>query len=239
MRKQGIARKGGDGMEAEENAAVIPEELPGQMAFFPEEELPPAPAPEKRQHTAQMQAPDLSHPPLICILLCDILSQMGGALPTEWLYDITVTAGHINYFLYEDVIGFLLENNMAAESKRTDGTPQITLLEKGAECAKLLRLYVPKLYRDRVLLTALRYASRKKAMEDMEISCVQTDPDWSLCVCCKDQKREMFRLQIHAPSKADAEMLGERILRNPAGFFGKVLEYIMHNEEEQFDLSEN
>ena len=227
-------------MEPAENGMFIPDELPGQMAFFSEETVAKASGTaQKHGHPSQMYAPDLSHPPLICILLCDILSQMDGALPTDWLYDITVSAGHINHFLYSDVTGFLLENGMAEEQTGPDGTTQLVLLEKGQQCAKILRLYVPKLYRDRVLLTALRYRARRKAMRDLKITCEETPPDWTLCVRCYDQKREMFCLQIHAPSKADAESLGERILCNPSGFFGKVLNMILTNEEEQYDLSEN
>lgn len=218
----------------------IPEELPGQLAFFSEEEVPQAPASAKRGARApKVRTPDLTHPPFICILICDILSQMGGRLPTDWLYDIMVGAGHINYFLYEDVTGFLLENGMAEEQTDKDGGAEYALLDKGRQCAKLLRLYVPKIYRDRVLLTALRYRARQNAMRDMEIGYEQTDTDWMLRVTGKDQGREMFGLQIHAPTKKDAESLGECILRNPAGFFGRVLEMVLTNEEEQFDLTDN
>jgi len=227
-------------MDPELSDLEIPEELPGQMAFFPEEEVPHAhAAPEKPSHTPQMQAPDLTHPPFICILLCDILSQMGGKLPSEWLYDIMVGAGHINYFMYEDVTGFLLENGMAKELPEPDGSMQYVLLDKGRQCAKLLRLYVPKMYRDQVLLTALRYRARQQAMRDLRLSFVQTDTDWIMQVQGMDQGREMFGLQVHAPTQKDAESLGECILRNPAGFFGRVLEMILTNEEEHFDLTGN
>ena len=227
-------------MDTEDLELEPEEELPGQMAFFPEEEVPHAPKPpEKEEHVPKMKAPDLTHPPFICILLCDILSQMGGKLPSDWLYDIMVGAGHINYFMYEDVTGFLLENSMAEEVPDKDGVMQYRLLDKGRQCAKLLRLYVPKMYRDAVLLTALRYDARQKALRDLDIACEQTDTDWVLRVTGKDQDREMFGLQIHAPTEKDAQSLGECILRNPAGFFGRVLEMILTNEEEQYDLSDN
>lgn len=228
-------------MDTEDMELEIPEELPGQMAFFPEEEVPHAPKKaEKPAMTQRMDTPDLTHPPFICILICDILSQMGGKLPVEWLYDIMVGADHINYFLYEDVVGFLLENDMVKEQTAKDGTAWYILRDKGGQCAKLLRLYVPKLYRDKVLLTALRYEARQKALRDLEITTEpHGDDDWILNVRGKDNDREMFGLQIHAPTEKDAESLGECILRNPAGFFGRVLEMILTNEEEQFDLSDN
>lgn len=225
-------------MDAAEHGILIPDELPGQLAFFSDDAVEKASG-KPQKHASQIYAPDLSHPPLICILLCDILSQMGGTLPADWLYDITVSAGHINHFLYSDVTGFLIENEMVQEQTEPDGSTKFVLLEKGRQCAKILRLYVPKLYRDRVLLTALRYRARKKAERDLRITYEKTPPDWTACIRCYDQRREMFSLQIHAPTQADAESLGERILCNPSGFFGKVLHMILTNEEEQYDLTDN
>ena len=98
---------------------------------------------------------------------------------------------------------------------------------------------VPKLFRDRVMLTALRYVARQKALRDLKIGYEPDGDGCRLCLTCSDQGREMFFLRIAAPDRAAAEMLGERILRNPAGFFGKVLDLAFRNEEEQFDLTDN
>lgn len=226
-------------MTMADHEAEIPEELPGQLTFVPEDAVRDAHKHAEKTAGGELSAPDLTHPPFICILLCDILAEFDNVLPEAWLYDIMVKSGHINYFQYADVTGFLLENEMAAESFAKDGTQQYMLLPKGIQCAKLLRLYVPKLYRDQVKLTALRYVSRQRAMQDIEISYIEGREDWAVCVKCKDHAREMFFLRIHAPTKSDAEQLGERILRNPSAFFSKVLDTVMQNEEEQFDLRGN
>ncbi len=54
-----------------------------------------------------------------------------------------------------------------------------------------------------------------------------------------DHGQEMFFLRISAPSKESAEELGERVLRNPARFFGKILDLALTNEAEPFDLRNN
>lgn len=212
---------------------LIPEELPGQLTFVPE-----TPA-EQRPHHDKFSAEfrgeaALTDAPQIRILLCDVLARFEGTLPAEWLYEIAVGAEHISYFLYEDALGKLVDLGAVREENGT-----LTLTKQGTALAKKFRHYVPKLFRDQVMLTALRYVSRQKALRDLQISYEPAGSEWVLCLRCMDGGREMFYLRIHAPDRAAAEVLGERILRNPAGFFGKVIDLAVNNEEEQFDLTDN
>ena len=209
---------------------LIPEELPGQLTFVPE-----TPGHQKARYSAEMNGEaNLNDPSRIAILICDVLAHFDGTLPTDWLYDIMVGAEHVSYFLYEDALGYLISIHSVLEQ---DG--QYTLTANGKVTAKRLRQYVPKLFRDQVMLTALRYVARQKALRDLQITYEDCDGGCMVCLRCSDQGREMFFLRIRAANRSDAEMLGERILRNPAGFFGKVLDLAFRNEEEQFDLTDN
>ncbi len=216
------------------DSLLIPEELPGQLTFVPE-----APAQNKPHHDKVSAVfhgeAVLTETPHIRILLCDVLARLDGSMPDDWLYEITVGAGHISYFLYEDALGSLLASG--AVRQQDDGT--LILTRQGALLAQRFRHYVPKLFRDQVMLSALRYASRQKALRDLQISYEPDGSEWVLCLRCMDGSREMFYLRVHAPDRAAAEVLGERILRNPAGFFGKVIDLAVNNEEEQFDLTDN
>ena len=61
-------------METDRTVQEFPEELPGQMVFFPEEEVPHVHiAAGKPARGPRVSVPDLTHPPFICILLCDIV----------------------------------------------------------------------------------------------------------------------------------------------------------------------
>ena len=218
----------------------IPFELPGQMTFVPETPHTEEEPQKRSKYDAEVSSDvSLEDPSRIRILLCDILARFDGCLPAEWLYEITVGAGHLNYFLYCSAAGDLLMQGLAAEQTVSGGERRIALTEKGKICAETLRRYVPKYFRDQVMLTALRYVHRQKALRDMTVRCEQTGKDWAVCLTCCDCGREMFFLRMHAPGQAEAEALGERILRNPAGFFGKVLNLALNNEEEQFDLTDN
>ena len=217
----------------------VPESLPGQMAFFPEmETADPAPhimlqRPIPPPELSQLEAWKLS------VLLSDVLLRFKGSLPERWLYDIIVGGGFLSYFLYADALGALVDHGSAVMLPDSDGVMSCILTENGTRSVKNLRLMVPKVFRDQVHLRALRYVTRQRALRDLHISYEDSAQDCKLCLRCLDHGKEMFFLRIAAPSHEIAEELGERVLRNPARFFGKILDLAMTNEEEPFDLTDN
>lgn len=222
---------------------IPPEEqsfdLPGQMAFFPEYESDdPAPYIQLQHPIAPPEVSLLAgwgH----SILMSDLLRRFEGSLPEPWLYEIMVGHGFLNHFLYTDALGALLESGAVRSVREADGTERIILTETGSRDVQHLRLMVPKMFRDQVHLTALRYCARQKALRDLKISYEPDAAGCRLCLRCMDQQEEMFFLRISTPSRSSAEELGERILRNPARFFGKIIDLAMTNEEEPFDLTDN
>lgn len=218
---------------------MLPEEkLSGQLAFFPEMESDePAPLLEN-MHPIPPPVPEQLDHWHICILLSDILLRFDGVLPEDWLYDIAVTSGHFSYFVYMDALGALIEQQAVTRCQR-DGTDCLALTRTGTASVKGARLYVPKYFRDTVHLTALRYVARQNALRDLKIDLQPDGREWALSFACYDREREMMSLRFHAPTKESAELLSERILRNPARFFGKLLDLALTNEEEQYDLSDN
>ncbi len=211
--------------------------LPGQLAFFPETTSAP-PVRHKSRQYPELNPVRLQDPHLVRILICIVLHRLDSPIPESWLYDILVSSGHINFFLYTDAVGFLLENQSILQQEQ-DGTFIYTLTDKGTACAVDMRKYVPKVLRDRVVLTALRFAARKKVMQEMSVTYEQVEDGYMLCVQCNDRHREMFTLRILTPNRNAAGELAERIMRNPAAFFGKLLDSALNNEEESFDLRDN
>ena len=215
-------------------------DLPGQLAFFPEIEQQRAEQP----HSAEQ--PSLEPPPVVnsdswCIriLTADILLRFEGILPEQWLYDIMVGSKHVTYFQYSDAIGALTENNCIVPVKNSEGVDCYALTETGTAYVRRLRGYVPKIFRDQVHLTALRYYDRQRALKDLQITTEPAPGGYRLCLRCMDHGEEMFYLRIQASTEENAEMLSERILRNPARFFGGMLDLALNNEEIHYDLSDN
>ena len=45
-------------------------------------------------------------------------------------------------------------------------------------------------------------------------------------------------IKLYAPDYSQAKLLGEKIMLNPAGFYGKVITLALSNTEEEYDLSD-
>ncbi len=211
--------------------------LPGQLSFFPESKA-PVPTVSKPRHYPELNPMRLNDPHMVRILLCIVLHRLGNSVQENWLYDIVVSSGYVTYFLYTDAIGFLLENQ-SLELRQTEDGAIYRLTEIGIACAKTMRQYIAKPMRDRVVLAALRYTARQRALRDLTIAYEAVPGGCILCVQCRDRSEEMFALRIRTPDRSAAEELSERILRNPAAFFGKILDSALNNEEEQYNLQDN
>ncbi len=230
--------KGFFDMEEMPEGSEVPE-LPGQLAFFPDQCTTHPEGKKQKRTYPELNPLVLNDPHLVSIRICCVLLRLNGSLPEDWLYEMMVVSGHISYFLYADAIGFLIENGSVNEETDAQQKTRYCLTNRGRLCAEKLRQYVPKPFRDQVMLTALRSASRRRALAELSIRYEPDVEGCALCVACRDGGLDMFSIRIHAPSAESAEMLGERILRNPAGFFGKIIDIAMNNEEEDFDLSDN
>ena len=222
---------------------LLPEEenveLPGQMAFFPEMET-DDPAPHILLQNP-IEPPELSQlaPWRLSILLSDVIRRFDGKLPEAWLYEIIVGNGFLSHFEYTNALGALFDSGAAVTDRDADGNELVLLTADGMRNAQNLRRMVPKIFRDSVHLTAMRFCARQKALRDLQISYEPDADGCKLCLCCMDGRKEMIFLRIATPDRAAAEELSERILRNPARFFGKIIDFAMTNEEETFDLTDN
>ncbi len=177
--------------------------------------------------------------PTLNILICYLLYKIAKPVETEQLYDIAIGTGVINYFYYQDSIDYLLKNGLVAKETDKDGLESFVLQPKGIECARQLKNYAPKSYRDKLVLGALRYFARLKAEQEIKIEYEPVENGYYTHIRCLDVNCDLMDLKLYAPDKTQAKMIGEKILLNPAGFYGKVVELALSNEEPDYDLSDN
>ncbi|NLT10383.1 MAG: DUF4364 family protein [Ruminococcus sp.] len=177
--------------------------------------------------------------PTLNILICYLLYKIDRPVETEQLYDIAIGTGVVNYFYYQDSIDYLIKNSLISVEKDEDGRECYILEEKGRECARQLKSYAPKSYRDKLVLAALRYFARVKAEQDLRIEYIPLEKGYYTHIRCIDTGDDLMDLKLYAPDLAQAKMLGEKVLLNPAGFYGKVIELALSNEEPPYDLSDN
>ena len=177
--------------------------------------------------------------PTLNILLCYLLYKIDRPVSPEQLYDIAIGTGIINYFYYQDSIGYLLKNGLVSAEKDENGNESYVLDPKGRECAKQLKNYAPKSYRDKLVLAALRYFTRIKYEKELKIEYEPVGNGYYTHVRCVDTGFDLMNLRLYAPDLTQAKLIGEKILLNPAGFYGKVIEVALSNEEPPYDLSDN
>ena len=177
--------------------------------------------------------------PTLNILLCYLLYKIERPVEFEQLYDIAIGTGIVNYFYYQDSIDYLTKNGLISIKENKSGVECCFLEKKGEECAKQLKSYAPKSYRDKLVLAALRYFARLKHEQEIKIEYTPAGKGYYMHVRCLDTDCDLMDLKIYAPDMTQAKLLGERIMLNPAGFYGKVIELALSNEEPQYDLTDN
>ena len=177
--------------------------------------------------------------PTLNILLCYLLYKIDRPISPDQLYDIAIGTGIINYFYYQDSIGYLLKNGFVSSEKDEKGFETYILEPKGRECAKQLKKYAPKSYRDKLVLAALRYFTRLKYEKELKIEYEPVGNGYYLHVRCVDTGFDLMDLRLYAPDLTQAKLIGEKIRLNPAGFYGKVIEVALSTEELSYDLTDN
>ena len=168
------------------------------------------------------------------ILICYLLYRLKRPIEPEQLYDIAVNNEIINYFTYQESISYLLKNNSVKE-ETIDGKNLYILTEKGISGAKTLRTFVKKSYRDKIVVAALKYFARIKYQNEVKIDYIPLDRGYYVHCRCIDVKDDLMDLKLYAPDKAQAEIIGKNIMKNPLGFYSRVLNMTLNNKEEDFD----
>lgn len=176
--------------------------------------------------------------PTINILLCYLLYKIDRPVGTEYLYEIAISTGVINYFSYLDSVDYLTKNQLI-EIRNVDDMDCYVITPKGTACAKELKKYAPKSYRDKLVLAALRYFTKLKYEQELKIEYIPIENGYYTHIRCLDTKNDLMDLKLYAPDLTQAKLIGEKIRLNPSGFYGKVIELALSNEEAPYDLSDN
>ncbi|MGN0592500.1 MAG: DUF4364 family protein [Ruminococcus sp.] len=190
---------------------------------------------------SEMATPPVTESYTARILICYLLYRIDRPIEQSHLYDIAVGSDTINYFTYQDSIAYLEKNGSLKQVMTSENKPAYVLAEKGIQCAQQLRDCVSKAYRDKMVSCALRYFARLKRQNEVKIRYLPLPHGYYVHVRCLDVQEDLLDMKLYAPDLEQAKYLGEQIMLNPAGFYGKILDAAFSNQEEQetFDLSDN
>lgn len=190
---------------------------------------------------SEMATPPVMETHTASILICYLLYRIDKPIEKAHLYDIAVSSNIINYFFYQESVDYLVKNGSIKEIETPDGKPAYVLGEDGIQCAKQLRNIVSKTYRDKMVLCALKYFARLKRENEVKIEYIPLEKGYYVHVKCLDVQDDLLDMKLYAPDLTQAKYLGEQIMLNPAGFYGKILDAAFSNQEDkvEYDLSDN
>ena len=130
---------------------------------------------------------------------------------------------------------YLIKNNSIHSEDGKNNTKNLYPDKKGISCAKTLRGYVPKSYRDKIVQAALRYFAKLKYESEVKIEYIELDKGYYVHCRCLDIGDDLLDLKLFAPDRTQAEMIGNKIMLNPTGFYSKILSFALENKEEEFN----
>jgi hypothetical protein len=188
---------------------------------------------ENLMKMSKMATPPITDSHTANILLCYLLYRIGKPVCASHLYDIAVGNEIINYFTYQESLSYLTEHGSVALEKREDGNDVYCLLPIGEQTALELRNYVGKPYRDKLVSAAFHYFARLKRENEVKIEYIPLKKGYYVHVRCLDIQDDLLDMKLYAPDRTQAKYLGEQIMRNPAGFYGKILDAAFSNKEKE------
>ena len=194
---------------------------------------------ENLMKMSKMATPPIMDPHTANILICYLLYRIGKPVRESHLYDIAVGNDIINYFAYQESLDYLTKQDSIRMQKQENGSSYYALTETGMRIAKELRNYVGKAYRDKLVSAALHYFARIKRESEVKIDYIPLEKGDYVHVRCLDVQDDLLDLKLYAPDYTQAKYLGDQIMLNPAGFYGKILDAAFSNREERYDLSDN
>ncbi len=169
------------------------------------------------------------------VLLCYLLNKLDRAVSEEQLYEIALDSEAINYFYYAEALESLIKNGSAKRTEKENGV-YIELTEKGRHGADYFDETVPRYYRYRILKAAAYYFARLERKSDAEVKVVPTENGFEVQCAVKDADYDLMGLNLYAPDREQAELIKDKIMLDPAGFYRRVVGFALENEEEKIDV---
>ena len=164
------------------------------------------------------------------ILLCYFLNKVQrGVTPTQ-LLEIATGGNIVNYFTYNHAVESMLENGLILETT-IDGENYYELTEKGRNGAEEFKTMAPKSAREKILAEGLRLFARLKNENTVSFETVENEKGCEIKCVCVDNDMKLMELTLFAPDMEQAELIKSKIRMNPQAFYGKIMDFVLDNEE--------
>ena len=170
------------------------------------------------------------------VMLCYLLDKLKCPVTESQLYEIALDSEVINYFFYTEAMDSLLKNG-SVRKIQNDGETYITLEEKGRLGADYFNEYIPHYFRKYLLKSALYYFAKIRRESETDIEILPTHNGCEVNCTIKDTGYDLMRISLYAPDENQANLIREKIMLDPAGFYSRVIGFALENKEEIIDTN--
>ena len=164
------------------------------------------------------------------ILLCYFLNKVNRPVTPNQLLEIATSTNIVNYFSYNHAVESMLENGLICETE-IDGELNYKLTENGRIGAEEFKTMAPKSARERILTEGLRFFARLKNENTVSFEIYENEKGCEIKCTCVDNELKLMELKLFAPDMEQAELIKNKIRMNPQGFYQKVMDFVLDNEE--------
>lgn len=165
------------------------------------------------------------------ILICYFLRQINRPITPDQLTEIATDDGIINYFVFMEAMNQLLEAKTVTLEKQDDGEDAYVLSDLAKLGADEFKRMLPKILRDKILSSGLRFFAKLKNENNVDSYVAEMERGYAVGVRCTDGPFVLMDLKLYAPDREQAELLQDKIVKNPADFYAKVLDFALENED--------
>lgn len=172
------------------------------------------------------------------VLLAYFLDCAERSCTPAQLTEIATAEGVVNYFVYNEAIEKMMQNG-SLKLVEKDGLEVYELTEKGRLGAKEHKKIVLKSIRDRIYASGLKLFAKLRSENSVECTVDEINDGYSVHCRFKDKNAELMDISIFATDEDQASFIKSKIMQDPSGFYGKIIDYVVENEEYVPDITEN
>ena len=120
------------------------------------------------------------------ILICYFLRQINRPITPDQLTEIATDDGIINYFVFMEAMNQLLEAKTVTLEKQDDGEDAYVLSELAKLGADEFKRMLPKILRDKILSSGLRFFAKLKNENNVDSYVAEMERGYAVGVRCTD-----------------------------------------------------
>lgn len=165
---------------------------------------------------------------VIRVLICYLLHKIDSPLNENQLVEIITGDEMVNYF---DLMTALdgIDKKGLCNISTDNGIHIYEVTETGRQLADEFRKHVPKSIRERVVMLGRDIINKKKREKALQYEIIPTEGGYHVSVVYLNEigGADLMQIKLYAPDIDSANMMLERILKNPAMFLHYILNYTM------------